>query len=135
MDSPLVLSMCDTLLQRSEESGDKHMQIISYCIKLDYFYYKNDEENILKQTDEVKKVCLRLDNLKYYYFAWGGRLITYDFMRGTGLGLPICRLLAEKFGGSLVIDADYTQRCCFVLRLPWVHKEVSDHRLHGFTHI
>ncbi|EEB25785.1 hypothetical protein BACDOR_01832 [Phocaeicola dorei DSM 17855] len=56
-------------------------------------------------------------------------------MRGTGLGLPICRLLAEKFGGSLVIDADYTQRCCFVLRLPWVHKEVSDHRLHGFTHI
>ena len=47
------------------------MQIISYCIKLDYFYYKNDEENILKQTDEVKKVCLRLDNLKYYYFAWG----------------------------------------------------------------
>ena len=69
MDSPLVLSMCDTLLQRSEESGDKHMQIISY--------YKNDEENILKQTDEVKKVCLRLDNLKYYYFAWGGRLITY----------------------------------------------------------
>ena len=58
-----------------------------------------------------------------------------DFMRGTGLGLPICRFLAEKFGGSLVIDADYTQRCCFVLRLPWVHKEVSDHRLHGFTHI
>ena len=77
MDSPLVLSMCDTLLQRSEESGDKHMQIISYCIKLDYFYYKNDEENIVKQTDEVKKVCLRLDNLKYYYFAWGSRLITY----------------------------------------------------------
>ena len=49
------------------------MQIISYCIKLDYFYYKNDEENILKQTHEVKKVCIRLD----YYFAWGGRLITY----------------------------------------------------------
>lgn len=64
MDSPLVLSMCDTLLQRSEESGDKHMQIISYCLKLDYFYYKNDEENILRQTDEVKKACLRLDNLK-----------------------------------------------------------------------
>ena len=59
----------------------------------------------------------------------------FVFERGTGLGLPICRLLAEKFGGSLVIDADYTQRCCFVLRLPWVHKEVSDHRLHGFTHI
>ena len=43
-----------------------------------------------------------------------------DFTQGTGLGLPICRLLAEKFGGSLVIDADYTQGCCFVLRLPWV---------------
>ena len=59
----------------------------------------------------------------------------FVFERFTQLGLPTCRLLAEKFGGSLVIDADYTQRCCFVLRLPWVHKEVSDHRLHGFTHI
>lgn len=77
LDSPIVLSMCDTLLRKSKERGDKHMQIISYCLKLDYFYYKNDEENILKHVDEVKKVCLKLDNLKYYYFVWGSRLITY----------------------------------------------------------
>ena len=44
-----------------------------------------------------------------------------DFTQGTGLGLPICRLLAEKFGGSLVIDAGYTQGCRFVLRLPLIH--------------
>ena len=60
------------------------MQIISYCIKLDYFYYKNDEENILKQTDEVKKVCLRLDNLKYYYFAWAADLYLLLY---TGKGI------------------------------------------------
>ena len=52
MDSPLVLSMCDTLLQRSEESGDKHMQIISYCIKLDYFY-------IIKKNIRIYYIILR----------------------------------------------------------------------------
>lgn len=77
MDFPVVLSMCDTLLQRSKEKGDTHMQVISHCLKLDYYYYKNDEENILKHVDQVKKVCLKLNSLKYYYFAWGSRLITY----------------------------------------------------------
>lgn len=77
MDSPVLLNMCDTLLWRSKEKGDKYFQVISYCLRLDYYYYKNDEENILKHVAEVKKVCLELDNLKYYYFAWGSRLITF----------------------------------------------------------
>lgn len=77
MDSPVVLNMCDTLLWKSKEKGDEHFQVISYCLRLDYYYYQNDEENILKQVERVKKVCLELDNLKYYYFAWGSRLVTF----------------------------------------------------------
>lgn len=77
MNSPVVLSMCDTLLQKSKEKGDEHMQIISQCLKVDYYYYKNDEKNILTNVERVKKMCLEMDNLKYYYFVWGSRLITY----------------------------------------------------------
>lgn len=77
MDSPVVLNMCDTLLWKSKEKGDEYFQVISYCLRLDYYYYQNDEENILKQVEQVKKVCLELDNLKYYYFAWGSRLVTF----------------------------------------------------------
>ncbi len=76
-DFPIVLSMCDTLLQKSKAKGDKHMQVIAHCLRLDHYYYKNDEENILKQVEQVKQVCLKLNSLKYYYFAWGSRLITY----------------------------------------------------------
>lgn len=77
IDSPLVLSMCDTLLQKGREKGDKRIQILSYCLKLDYYYYKNDEENIVKQVDRVKKQCLELNDMKYYFFVWGSRLVTY----------------------------------------------------------
>lgn len=77
MDFPIVLSMCDTLLQKSKAKGDTHMQVISHCLKLDYYYYKNDEENILKLVEQVKEKCLELNSLKHYYFVWGSRLITY----------------------------------------------------------
>lgn len=40
------------------------------------------------------------------------------FVQGTGLGLPIGRICAEKMGGSLVLDPDYTEGCRFLLRLP-----------------
>lgn len=40
------------------------------------------------------------------------------FVQGTGLGLPIGRICAEKMGGSLVLDPDYTNGCRFLLTLP-----------------
>lgn len=41
-----------------------------------------------------------------------------EFTQGTGLGLPICRIIARKLGGTLVIDKAYTQGTRFVLTIP-----------------
>ena len=46
---------------------------------------------------------------------------TNTFTQGTGLGLPICRSIAEKLGGSLTIDSSYTNGCRMVLTLPLVY--------------
>ncbi len=40
------------------------------------------------------------------------------FAQGTGLGLPIGRICAEKMGGSLTLDTEYTDGSRFVLTLP-----------------
>ncbi|MDR2885862.1 MAG: ATP-binding protein, partial [Rikenellaceae bacterium] len=42
-----------------------------------------------------------------------------DFAQGSGLGLSICHLLAEKMGGTLTIDANYISGARFVLTLPY----------------
>ncbi len=44
-----------------------------------------------------------------------------SFTQGTGLGLPICRSIAEKLGGSLRIDSSYTDGCRMILTLPLVY--------------
>lgn len=41
-----------------------------------------------------------------------------DFMQGTGLGLPIGRMIAQKLGGSLRIDPDYTEGARFIFVHP-----------------
>ena len=44
-----------------------------------------------------------------------------SFTQGTGLGLPICRSIAEKLGGSRRIDSSYTDGCRMILTLPLVY--------------
>jgi len=41
-----------------------------------------------------------------------------DFKEGIGLGLPLCRMLIEKLGGTVRLDTTYTQGARFIVTLP-----------------
>ncbi|MCC8172471.1 MAG: two-component sensor histidine kinase, partial [Parabacteroides sp.] len=42
-----------------------------------------------------------------------------DFKQGAGLGLPICRMIADRFGGTLTVDSSYTGGARFVFVHPF----------------
>ena len=46
-----------------------------------------------------------------------------DYAQGTGLGLAICKLIVEKLGGAIWVDADYTDGARFIFNLPITSKE------------
>jgi signal transduction histidine kinase len=41
-----------------------------------------------------------------------------EFTQGTGLGLPICRIIAEKLGGTISVDPIYTGGARLVFTIP-----------------
>lgn len=41
------------------------------------------------------------------------------FSQGTGLGLPICRLIATKLGGRLYVDPNYAAGCRMIFEVPF----------------
>lgn len=47
-----------------------------------------------------------------------------DFVQGTGLGLPISRMIALKLGGNLQVDSSYTQGARFI----FVHPIKKEHQ-------
>lgn len=53
-----------------------------------------------------------------YIFERFSKLDT--FKPGVGLGLDICRMIAQKLGGTVEIDPEYTDGARFVLTLPLV---------------
>ena len=45
-----------------------------------------------------------------------------DFKQGAGLGLSICKVISDRFGGELYVDPSYTTGACFVFILPLTKK-------------
>jgi len=43
-----------------------------------------------------------------------------EFKQGTGLGLPICRVIADRLNGTLTLDATYTRGARFIFVHPFV---------------
>lgn len=77
INSPAFLQINDTLAHLSKQKKDRHMEAVAASLKLDYYYYKNDLDSILIEVENVKKISKQNGQLKYFYFAWGSRLIIY----------------------------------------------------------
>ena len=41
-----------------------------------------------------------------------------EFTQGTGLGLYICKIIAQRMDGHIYIDPEYTQGTKFVITIP-----------------
>lgn len=78
---PIVISMADTLYRMAEENGDKRMQAVALCTKLDYYYYNQQRDSITKWTKQVQQFAKETNQPKYYYFVWGARLINHYLHR------------------------------------------------------
>ena len=42
-----------------------------------------------------------------------------EFKQGAGLGLPICRMIANRIGGTLTLDPAYTEGARFIFVHPF----------------
>lgn len=82
IQSPVVLSMSDTLFKMSQVKRDQRMQAVALSTKLDYYYFKGQEDSIITWVERVKQFATATNQPKYYYFAWGKRLILYYIKNG-----------------------------------------------------
>ena len=83
LDDSTVMQMADTLFRMGEEKKDTRMQVVALSIKLDYHYFKGiNKDSIVYYTNLVKEFAVKKDQLKYYYFVWGKRLINYEIKQG-----------------------------------------------------
>ncbi len=82
LQSPVVLAMADTLFKMAGEKGDQRMQAVALCTNLDYYYFHGQEDSILIHVSRVKDFARSTKQPKYYYFAWGKRLIQFYIKQG-----------------------------------------------------
>lgn len=95
---PVVLSMTDTLFNMARDKKDTRMQAVALCTKLNYYYKKGSDERVIKeQVENVKRFARETKQPKYYYFAWGKRLITYYIKKGQlNYALLECRRMLDE---------------------------------------
>lgn len=83
------------------------------CIALSYRINEEEREIVFTVTDTGIGIPLEKHEDVFERFY---KIDTFTL--GTGLGLPLSRMIVQKMGGSLVLDPDYTSGCRIVLTLP-----------------
>ena len=104
-----VAQILTHLLHNAIKFTDKGNFTLAYTIS------PTEKQIVYTVTDTGKGIPVEQQEYVFERFAK-----LNDFSQGTGLGLPICRIIAEKLGGSLIIDKTYTKGCRFILTLPLI---------------
>ena len=68
---------------------------------------------LVSVADTGQGVTLEAQDTIFEQFAKGN-----SFKQGIGLGLTVARKIAQRLGGDLMLDKQYTQGACFILSLP-----------------
>lgn len=119
------------IMMYAEESVSK---IISNLISNAIKYGKDIIRISLIRDDEKVKICVDSNGEKLSH-AESNHIFEkfYTGGKGTGLGLPLSKALAELHGGKLYVDCNIAEFNRFVLELPMVHPEEVEIRESGLT--
>ena len=105
--------MLDNLLSNASKFTHEGSVTLAYEVK------KETNQLIFTVTDTG--IGIPIDEQEHVF----ERFVKLDnFSQGAGLGLSICRIVAERLGGFLIIDREYTQGTRFIFcvsmwRIKW----------------
>lgn len=98
-----IVQVLDNLLSNASKFTHEGSVTLAYEVK------KETNQLIFTVTDTG--IGIPIDEQEHVF----ERFVKLDnFSQGAGLGLSICRIVAERLGGFLIIDREYTQGTRFI---------------------
>lgn len=98
-----IVQVLDNLLSNASKFTHEGSVTLAYEVK--------KETNQLISTVTDTGIGIPIDEQEHVF----ERFVKLDnFSQGAGLGLSICRIVAERLGGFLIIDREYTQGTRFI---------------------
>jgi len=64
------LKKAELMYRAAVAKGDKKAQCMARCIPMSHYYNVNDLTNLLKSEEETKRVAVKNNYPRYFYFAW-----------------------------------------------------------------
>ncbi|MDD3108046.1 MAG: ATP-binding protein [Alistipes sp.] len=82
--------------------------------EIQFGYHLNKRQIICHVRDSGIGISPEQQATIFHRFVKGN-----DFAQGTGLGLPICKVLVEKMGGTIHVESEVGKGTCFIFTLPY----------------
>lgn len=75
-NKPVVLTMADTLYESAAQTIDKKAQCLALHLKVDYYYYADSLEALLRENQNIADFARQTQYQQYIFSAWN-RVISY----------------------------------------------------------